>query len=58
MAVDVEVGEAGTVRRVEQLGGLRKVDQDVGLLRPTPARYTAFLRDRLIDRRHPAPGVL
>ena len=31
MAVDVEVGEAGSVRRVKQLGRLREVDQDIGL---------------------------
>ena len=58
MAVDVEVGEAGAVRRVEQLGGLREVDQDVGLRRAAPARFAALLGDGLVERRHPAAGLL
>ena len=45
MAFDVEVGEAHAVRRVKQLSGLREVDQDVGLFRTTPARFTALLAD-------------
>src|SRR5262249_39731125 len=31
--VDVEIGEAGVIRGMEQLGRLRQPDQDVGLLR-------------------------
>src|SRR5262249_7999356 len=33
VAVDVEIGEAGVIRGMEQLGRLRQPDQDVGLLR-------------------------
>ena len=58
MAVDVEIGEAGSVRRVEQLGGLREVDQDVGLRRAAPAGVAALLGDGLVERRHPAAGLL
>ena len=58
MAVDVEIGEAGAVRRVEQFGGLREVDQDIGLRRAAPARIAAFLGDGLVERRHPAAGLL
>jgi hypothetical protein len=39
MAVDVEIGEAGAVRGMEQLGRLRQPNQDVGLLRATSARW-------------------
>ena len=58
MAVDVEIGEAGAVRRVEQLGRLREVDQDVGLRRAAPARVAVLLGDGLVERRHPAAGFL
>ena len=57
MAVDIEVGKAGAVRGVEQFGGSREFDQDVGLLRSAPARVAAFLGDGFIERRHPAPGL-
>ena len=56
MAVDVEVGEAGAVRRVEQFGGLREVRSGY---RPASARarcVAVFLGDGVIERRHPAPG--
>ncbi len=58
VAVDFEVGEAGAVRGVEQFGGLREVDQDVGLRRPAPAGVAAFLGDGLVERRHAAAGLL
>ena len=58
MAVDVEVGKAGAVRGVEQLGGLGEVDQDIGLRRPAPAWCPALLGDGVIERRHPASGFL
>ena len=37
---------------------LREVDQDVGLRRSAPARVAVFLGDGLIERRHPAAGLL
>jgi len=60
MAVDVDVGEGGAVGRVEQFGGLREVNQDIGLGRPAPApaHISTFLGDRLIERRHPASNLL
>jgi tetratricopeptide (TPR) repeat protein len=58
MAVDVELGEAGAVRGVEQFGGLGEADQDIGLRRPAAACIAAFLRDGVIKRRHPATGFL
>ena len=58
MAVDVEIGEAGAIRRVEQLGGLCEADQDIGLRRPAPAWRPALLGDGVIERRHPASGFL
>src|SRR5439155_11868776 len=42
----------------EQLGGLRKVDQDIGLRRAASARLSALLGHRLVERRHPASGLL
>src|SRR5262249_53025901 len=56
MAVDVDVGEGGAVGRVEQFGGLREVNQDIGLFPSAPAlaHISTFLGDRLIERRHPA----
>ena len=38
VAVDVEIGEGGAVRRMKQFGRLCEVDQDVGLRRPAPGR--------------------
>jgi hypothetical protein len=58
MVVDVKVGEAGAVRLVKQFGRLRELDQDVGLRRAAPAYFSAFLGDRLIERRHPTSGLL
>jgi hypothetical protein len=58
MAVDVEVGEAGAVRGVEQFGGLGEADQDISLRRPAPACIAAFLREGVIKRRHSATGFL
>lgn len=58
MAVDIEVGEAGAVRRVEQFGGLGDADQDIGLLGTAPACITAFFADGVIESRHPATGFL
>ena len=44
MAVDVEIGVAGSVRRMEQIGGLREPEQDIGLrLRPRAWSHAAFL---------------
>jgi hypothetical protein len=34
MSVNIEVREASAVRSVEQVSGLRELDQDVGLARP------------------------
>jgi hypothetical protein len=39
MAVDVELGEAGAVRGMEQLGRLRQPNQDVDLPRATFAPW-------------------
>ena len=58
MAVDVEIGEAGSVGCMEQFGGLCEVDQDIGLGRPAPANISTFLSDSLIERRHPAARTL
>ena len=58
VAVDVEIGEAGSVGRMEQFGRLREVDQDIGLRRAAPANITAFLGDGLVERRHPAARTL
>ena len=43
---------------VEQFGGLGEADQDIGLRRPAPARIAAFLGDGVVERRHPASGLL
>jgi hypothetical protein len=58
MAIDIEVGEAGAVRCVEQFGGLGEADQDIGLRRPAPACIAIFLGDGVIEGRHPASGLL
>ena len=58
MAIDVEIGEAGTIRGVKQFGGLCEIDQDVGLRWTVPARIPAFLRDGFIERRDAAAGLL
>src|SRR5215218_5737433 len=50
MSVDGEVGEAGAVRRVEQLGRSREFDQDVGLRRVAPARFAAFVGNCIVKR--------
>lgn len=58
MAVDIEVGEAGSVGSMEQFGGLRELDQDVGLFRSAPPHIPAFFGDGFIERRHAASGLL
>ena len=58
VAVDVEIGEAGPVRGVEQVGRLREIDQDVGLRRTAAASVAVFLGDSFVERRHPAAGFL
>src|SRR4051812_49510323 len=58
MTLDVEIGEADAVRGVEQFGGLREYNQDIGLLRPAPACIAIFFGDRIVKRRHSAPGLL
>ena len=58
MAIDIEVGEAGAVRCVEEFGGLGEADQDISLRRPAPACIAAFRRDCVIKRHHPATGFL
>ena len=58
MAVDVQIGEAGSVRRMEQFGGLGEFDQDVGLLWSAPAKIPAFLGDGLVKRGDAAAGLL
>ena len=44
--------------RVEQFGGLREFDQDVGLRRSAPASVAAFLGDGLVECGHPAARTL
>src|SRR5262249_50632303 len=56
MTVDVEIGEACAVRRMEQLGRLCQLNQDVGLLRAASARVAALPGDRLVKLGHPAAG--
>src|ERR1700677_633669 len=58
MAVDVEVCETGAIRRMEQLGGLREVDQYVGLRRAAPAYVATFLGNRLVEGGDPAACFL
>ena len=58
VAVDVEIGEAGSVRRVEQFGGLREFDQNVGLRRSAPANIAAFLGDSFVECGDAATGFL
>jgi len=58
MPVDVEIGEAGPVRGVEQLGRLRQLNEDVRLRRAAPARVPVLLGYGLVERRHPALGFL
>ena len=48
VAVDLEIGEAGSVRRMEQLRLLREGDQDVGLLRAAPATISRLIGGGLI----------
>jgi hypothetical protein len=57
MAVDVEVGEAGAVRGVKELGRLRQFDQDVRLLWAA-THVAVFLGDRLVELGQPAAGFL
>src|SRR5205823_5693817 len=52
VAIDVEVCEASSVRRMEQLRRLRQIDQDIRLRRAAPAGVAAFLSDSLVERRH------
>ena len=58
VTIDVEIRETDTVRRTEQLSGLREVDQYVCLRRAPPALVTRFRRDRLIERSDTAAGLL
>ena len=58
MALDVEVGETSAVRGMDQFSGLREADQDIGLRRPASAYIATFFSDGVIERRHPASGLL
>jgi hypothetical protein len=58
MAVDVEIGEAGSVGRMKKFGGLGEFNQDVGLLWSTPAKIPAFLSDGLVERCDAAARLL
>src|SRR5262245_8249618 len=42
VAVDDDIGEAGSIRCMEQLRSLREGDQDIGLLRLPPAAISVF----------------
>jgi hypothetical protein len=52
VAVHIEIGKPGAVRRMEQFGRPRQLEQNVRL-GPSTARLAARLGDGLIERRHP-----
>ena len=58
MTVDVDISKADSVGCMEQFGGLREVNQNIGLCRSTPANISAFLRDSPVERRNPAARTL
>src|SRR5438477_4296554 len=58
VTVDVEVGETGPIRRMEQLGGLCEVDQYVSLRRAAPAHVATFFGNRLVEGGDAAAGLL
>ena len=49
MTVDVEIGEADPVGRMKQVGRLREIDQDVGLLRTAAASFPVLFGDSFVD---------
>ena len=56
MAVDVEVGEGGSIGGMEQLGARGDPDQDVGLGRAASA-IAIFLPDGLVEGGDAASGL-
>ena len=60
VALDVEIGVAGQVRRMKQVGGLREPEQDVGLrLRPrVRGAASALFGERVVERGDAAAGAL
>ena len=60
VALDVEVGVAGQVRRMKQVGGLGEPKQDVGLrLRPRVRdAASALFGERVVERSDAAAGAL
>ena len=60
MTLDVEIGVAGQVRRMKQVGGLGEPEQDVGLrLRPRVRdAASALFGERVVERGDAAAGAL